>query len=488
MVSTFKATEREEAHKLKERVKELNCLYSISELFRQPAIPQAAIFQGIVDRIPPAWQYPEITCARLALENQTFQTKNFDDTPWKIAASILVNGQSRGLLEVGYLEKRSWAEVDPFLTEETLLLEAIAERTGHYIQRVEAEEALRKNEQGFRALFEQAAVGVARIETDSGRFDRINRRYGDIVGYSEREMYSLTFQQLTHPDDLGADLDNMRRLTAGEIREFSMEKRYFHKDGHPVWVNLTVSPLWAPGEKPTYHIAVVQDITERKQIEERVRGLSQQLLRSQEEERRRISRELHDVIGQNLSALKIGMEGPLMKQLAGSPEIQKKVTELSQILQETIDGVRDMARALRPTGLEQRGLINALLQYCEEFSANNRLQVDFLTAGVDEASLAYDIWIALYRLIQEGLNNIRKHAGATRAVIRLVSSFPDIILRIEDNGQGFDVKKRLAAATEEKRMGLSSMEERVTLLQGTMEIESRLGQGTRVLIKIPTQV
>ena len=147
-----------------------------------------------------------------------------------------------------------------------------------------------------------------------------------------------------------------------------------------------------------------------------------------------------------------------------------------------------MAHNLRPSSLDQLGLVKAAQQYCEEFSAKNSIQVDFIAAGIDEAGLDYDTRIALYRLIQEGLININKHAAATLAVIRLVSSFPNIILRIEDNGQGFDVKKRQAAAVEEKRLGLSSMEERVFLLQGKMKIDSQPGQGTRVFIEIPSHI
>ena len=243
-----------------------------------------------------------------------------------------------------------------------------------------------------------------------------------------------------------------------------------------------------PKAKIKGRISSVYDITERKQIEERVRGLGQQLLRSQEEERRRISRELHDVIGQNLSALKIGMEGPWVNRLDGFPEIRQQIKEWAHLLQDTIGDVRDMAHTLRPSSLEQLGLVKAVQQYCEEFSTRTGIQVDFIAAGIDDAGLDYDTRIALYRLIQEGLININKHANATLAVIRLVSSFPDIILRIEDNGQGFDVKKRQATALKEKRLGLSSMEERVSLLQGKMKIDSQSGEGTRVLIEIPSQI
>ncbi len=131
--------------------------------------------------------------------------------------------------------------------------------------------ALQESEARFRALFEQAAVGVAQINTRTGQFIQINQKYCDIVGYKRHEMEALTFQKITHPEDLRADLDNMNELVKGNIREFSMDKRYFHKNGSVVWVTLTVSPLWKQGQPPDYHIAVVEDITKRKAIAEQLR-------------------------------------------------------------------------------------------------------------------------------------------------------------------------------------------------------------------------
>jgi PAS domain S-box-containing protein len=131
----------------------------------------------------------------------------------------------------------------------------------------QAEAELRDSETRFRILFEHAGVGVAQIDTQTGRFIRINQKYCDIVGYSYEEMSQRDFQSITHPDDLKIDLENMERLKAGEISEFSMEKRYYCKDGKIVWVLLIVSPLWVPGKPLETHIAVVHDITEKKRTE-----------------------------------------------------------------------------------------------------------------------------------------------------------------------------------------------------------------------------
>jgi PAS domain S-box-containing protein len=123
----------------------------------------------------------------------------------------------------------------------------------------------------FRAIFEQTAVGVALVVSKTGAFVRINQRYAEILGYTIAEVEQLTLQEITHPEDFQPDLDNMQRLLSGEIREFSVEHRCYRKDGSIVWVNLTVSPMWKVGEEPDYHIAIVEDITERKHSEEAFR-------------------------------------------------------------------------------------------------------------------------------------------------------------------------------------------------------------------------
>jgi signal transduction histidine kinase len=133
------------------------------------------------------------------------------------------------------------------------------------------------------------------------------------------------------------------------------------------------------------------------------------------------------------------------------------------------------------------GLVQTIFQYCEEFSERTGLQIEFSSAGLETVKPDPDTQINVYRLIQEGLNNVKKHAEAHRVTVKLVRAFPNIILRIEDDGKGFDVNARRMASPGEKRMGLQSMEERVHLLQGKMEIQSRPQQGTKITIRIPSK-
>ena len=132
-------------------------------------------------------------------------------------------------------------------------------------------EALEQSEQRFRAVFNQAAVGVSLTRVDTGQILRVNQRYCDIVGYSAEELLQRDVQSLCHPDDYAANEAQLKRLAAGDITAFHMEKRLLRKGGDEVWVDLTVSPIWQPGEAPVYNVSVIQDITGRRRMQEQLR-------------------------------------------------------------------------------------------------------------------------------------------------------------------------------------------------------------------------
>jgi PAS domain S-box-containing protein len=139
-----------------------------------------------------------------------------------------------------------------------------------------AEEAMRESEERYRATFEQAAVGIARVALD-GRWLEVNERLCEITGYAREELLKRTFQDVTHLEDLGADLAQVGRLLAGEISTYSMDKRYLRKSGDIIWVNLTVSLVHDEGGAPKYFISAVEEITRRKEAEAEVRRLNEQL-------------------------------------------------------------------------------------------------------------------------------------------------------------------------------------------------------------------
>ena len=224
---------------------------------------------------------------------------------------------------------------------------------------------------------------------------------------------------------------------------------------------------------------------ELQKAEEQVHNLSQKLLTVQETERQQISLYLHDNVAQNLSSLKITGESLLRDAVEGHPPDQEDVADWSKLLNHCIKTVRELSYNLRPPGLEQIGLASAIADYCRDFSKRNDMVVHFSKAGVDTLEFPFDDAINIYRLVQEGLNNIEKHARASKVDIRLIASHPNIILRIEDNGCGFDPEQGFRKALENKRFGLLGMEERVRMMQGTFKILSVPEQGTKIIVEFP---
>jgi len=201
-------------------------------------------------------------------------------------------------------------------------------------ERKQAEELVRKGERKFRAIYEQAPTGIATLDSLSGRFTQVNDTYCDITGYSEEEMLDRTFQELTHPDDLQADMDHMQLLLAGQVSSFQMEKRYIRKNGAVVWVNLTCVPLWLEPTDLREHIAMVQDITHRKQGEKALQ---------ESEERYRVLYEDNPSMyftvtqdGKILSVNKFGAQqlGYSVEELIGQPVIEVFFEEDKPLVQQ----------------------------------------------------------------------------------------------------------------------------------------------------------
>ncbi len=217
-------------------------------------------------------------------------------------------------------------------------------------------------------------------------------------------------------------------------------------------------------------------ISKLKQEKERIRILHKKLIKAQESERRKIALELHDNVVQELT-------GTFRKHEAlGNkfPETKKMVDEHNQILQNSINSLRTVSHNLRPAGLERFGLIKTIREFCHDFRKETGMQVDFSVTGTEEDfKFDNDTNINLYRITQEAFSNTGKHAEATQISVRLVATYPVIILRIWDNGKGFDTE--ILKELESKHMGISSMSERATYLnEGRFSIESRFGKGTRI--------
>ena len=349
------------------------------------------------------------------------------------------------------------------------------------------EKALLESEKKYRFLIQKIPSVVYKGYNDWS-VEFFDRKIELLTGYDVDEFNSgrIKWSDIIDKEDLETARESFIQALKTD-KSYVREYRIKSKAGNIHWIQERGQIVCDNKGEIEYVNGVFFDITERKEAEEHIHALTQQLMKAHEDERQMISRELHDRIGQDLSMLKIGCDTLFDDYPEVHPGMRQRISELTKILHGSIMAVRDLAYDLRPPSLDQLGLAKTIFQYCEDFSEKTGLSVDFNSAGMDDLRLDFDAEINLYRLVQEGLININKHADARQATIRLVASFPNIILRIEDDGQGFNVKDRLVAVSNEKRMGLRSMGERVGLLEGKMKIQSRPTEGTKIFIEVPFQ-
>jgi signal transduction histidine kinase len=227
-----------------------------------------------------------------------------------------------------------------------------------------------------------------------------------------------------------------------------------------------------------------EEIGVRRRAEEALRELSARVLTAQEEERKRISRELHDEIGQALTAVNVTVS-MLKKQAGTNEEFQKKVAEAEQLIAQSMETVHAFARELRPAALDHLGVLAAVRAHLTSFSRRTGIRTE-LAAHSDLARLSPQCSEVIFRIVQEAMSNVYKHAEATRVKVEFGSSGGELTMEIADNGRAFDVGEKMGAKRT-GRLGLIGMRERVRLVGGTFDVDSAAGKGTRVLVRIPLE-
>ncbi len=445
------------------RVKELDCLFAISTLREQTDLTIPTLLQQTLELIPPAWQYPAITGACITIDQQVYQTANFAATPWQQVSPIIVHGKPAGQLTVCYLAEQPAADEGPFLREERHLLNAIAERLGKFIERERALAALRRSEATNRALVSAIPDIIWRIRADGTLLDLRGARDFDpqlisdtFIGKHVREVF---------PDDVARHaLDRIARtMQTGDTQVYEYQLLV---DGtvHSHEARFVIS-----GENEV--LAIIRDITERKTREALL-----------EEERLRIARDLHDGLAQSLYFLGLKLDY-LRKQVTRDPEgVSKELLTLKGITQASIQEVRRTIFALRPINLERLGFETAIRQYAREFGEHMGLCIDLNIEG-DPHHLSHAVELVFFRLIQEGLNNVGKHAHAHHVWIDLyIMAGRTGQLLIRDDGVGFDPHTLMPTGG---KIGLNQMQERVTALGGLFTVESTSTTGTVLRAEIP---
>ena len=352
--------------------------------------------------------------------------------------------------------------------------------------RKRAETALRESEERFRATFENAGVGMALVDLQ-GRPVKSNPAFRQMLGYSEEELSRMAFTEFTHPDDRELDWGLYSELVAGKGDKYEIEKRYLQKGGGVVWGQLTVSLVRGRHGRPVYAVGMVQDITKRKRAEEerqrsfeQLRALAGRLQSIREEERKRVAREIHDQLGQALTAIKIDLSSWVRELPAEDKLPSKRSAAILKLVDESIHTVRRISTELRPGMLDDLGLVATLEWAGEDFQARTgttcRLDLPHEDIAVDPE------WAtAIFRIFQETLTNVARHADASAVEVRLAKENGDLTLEVHDNGKGIPSDKIMNI----KSLGILGMRERAMLLGGELSISSPPGSGTTVRVRIP---
>ena len=350
-------------------------------------------------------------------------------------------------------------------------------------ERREAEAALRESEERFRATFEQAPIGIAEISPE-GAFKRVNPRLCEMFGYSAEELLQRNAPGLTHREDLPTTTTLVAEVLAGKRTTFETDKRYIRKDGSVLWAHAISTILRDAAGLPRKFIAVIEDVTARKLADQAIESLPARLLEAQDEERRRIARELHDSTAQELAVVSMNL-GRLEEWIEGrDPWAENLLADSLAVLAQGNRDLRTLAHLLHPPMLEELGLAGALRHYVEGFSQRSGIRIE-LECGDDLERCSEGIETALFRVVQESLANVHRHSNSNCAFLKLARAGDNIELTIADRGRGLPAGLLTGTAHGARiGVGISGMRQRVRQLKGRLDLSSN-GQGTVVHVVLP---
>ena len=340
-----------------------------------------------------------------------------------------------------------------------------------------AEEAVRASEERLRLAQEIAHVGSFEWNIQTGVntwTPELEAMYGLQTGTFHGTQ--TAFENLVHADDRAGVIKLVdAAMNSGEPTQG--EWRVVLLDGRVRWIAGRWQVLMNESGEPVRMIGVNIDITERKRAEEALSDMTRKLVEAQEKERARIGRELHDDINQRLAMLSV----ELAQLQDNYPEVRSRVQELRKETAEISNDVQAMSHDLHSSKLEYLGVVAGLKSWCKEFGERQKIEIEFKTEV--SSTLPLEVGLSLFRVIQEALHNAQKHSGVKRIELQLREDSGEIHLVVSDLGRGFD----LETAMQGRGLGLTSMGERVRLMNGTISIESKPMCGTTIHVRVPLE-
>ncbi len=351
-----------------------------------------------------------------------------------------------------------------------------AESTNEHRQ---VEEALRESEERYRELFENSRDAIY-VHDLTGRYLSVNRAAEELSGYSREEIIGKHYSNFLAPQNL-RDARESFCIKLDTPVETTYEAEVVCKNGTRKPVEVSSRLIMREGHAVGIQ-GSVRDITERKRAQEALQAYSRRLLEAQEAQRHNISLAVHDEIGQVLTAVSLQLQS--MKDSCSIPDLVSRLDESIQIIEEGLTKIRQLSRELRPSLLDDLGLAAALRWYVARYSERSGIAAE-VTGDANLGVLSQETKTACFRIAQEALANVERHAQATRATVHIANRHGQLHLAVSDNGVGFAAQQVLSGTSSPKPLGLLWMFERAVAVKGRLEIDSAPGKGTRIFVNMP---
>jgi len=350
-------------------------------------------------------------------------------------------------------------------------------------ERLSAKQALDLSEARFRSIFEFTTVGIKVLDLE-GKILQTNYAFQSMIGYTEEELVGNHFYKFLHPEDVHRASKLFHDAKVNGASYFRFEHRAMHKDKSIVWVKtiFTVIKDTNDGQSPAFVVGILENITDQKRIELEMAELNSRLQNSMELERLRLAQELHDNPMQSLYSAIYRIEE---LRGAANPELKEALGDVKQHIQNVLQDLRATAKELRPPTIFNFGLENAIRSHANDILEKHPNLSIYLSLAHDRQILPEKVRLALFRIFQQSLANVLRHAKATEVHVRFSFDAEEAHLEITDNGTGFEVPYNWIDFVRQGHYGLAGSAERANALGGVFKVQSKPGSSTTIRVTIP---